>query len=195
MRPRSSWAWRRPTLVAADPAAGARRPRPRRVPGSSAACGRRSACSCCSTRPRSCCSELPTGYHACSRLRGHRSARLPARASSQGSPSSPGWSPSRLCFTTVDSVRTKDYPLADKSGKHPQLFALLDRARQRPVRRRRRTWCSSCSPTAIGSIRTARLAGQEMREARLTVGKVPAEDENGVPSSDDRFQVKLGRRR
>ena len=27
----------------------------------------------------------------------------------------------------------------------------------------------------------------------MTSGKVPAEDENGVPSSDERFQVKVGK--
>jgi hypothetical protein len=101
-----------------------------------------------------------------------------------------GWSPSRLCFTTADTIRTKDFSLADKSGRRPQLFGSWTVLAAGP----------SGTPQDVALdlfansdrlIRSARLAGQQLHEARLTVGKVPAEDENGVPSSDDRFQVKL----
>ncbi len=133
--------------------------------------------------------QLPTGYHAIP-ASAAADLHVSLRGVVEGQPEFAGWSPSRLCFTTVDSIRTKDYLLADKSGKHPQMIAF---------------WTVLASgPSGVAQdvalefftnsdrlVRTARLAGQEMHEARLTVGKVPVEDENGVPSSDDRFQVKL----
>jgi hypothetical protein len=100
------------------------------------------------------------------------------------------WSPSRLCFTMVDTVHTKEFSLADKSGRRPQLFGYWTvlAAGQAGTPQEVALDLFTNSDRLIHS---ARNAGQELHEARLTVGKVPAEDENGVPSSDDRFQVKL----
>ena len=101
------------------------------------------------------------------------------------------WSPSRLCFTTVDTVRTKDFSITDRSGHRPQLFALWTVLAAGPVGTPQDV-AIELFANSNRLIRSARQAGQEVREARLTIGKVPAEDENGVPSTDDRFQVKLG---
>jgi hypothetical protein len=109
-----------------------------------------------------------------------------------GQPEFAAWSPSRLCLNIVDAIRTDAFTLADRSGKHPQLFA---------------TWTVTAAAPggAAGEIvldlfansdrliRSARLAGHTVREARLTVGKVPAEDENGTPSTEDRIQIKVGK--
>jgi hypothetical protein len=109
-----------------------------------------------------------------------------------GQPEFGAWSRSRLCLNIVDVVRTDAFTLADRSGKHPQLFA---------------TWTVTAAAPggASGEIlldlfansdrlmRSARLAGHTVHEARLTVGKVPAEDENGTPSTDDRIQIKVGK--
>lgn len=134
--------------------------------------------------------DLPTGWHAvpASAAAGlHVSLRSVVEDQTEFA----AWSPSRLCFATVDTIRTKDFSLADRSGRHPQLFGFWTVLAAGP----------SGTPQDVALdlfansdrlIRSARLAGQELHEARLTVGKVPAEDENGVPSSDDRFQVKLG---
>src|SRR5690349_19694394 len=134
--------------------------------------------------------DLPTGWHAvpASAAAGlHVSLRSVVEDQTEFA----SWSSSRLCFATVDTIRTKDFSLADRSGRHPQLFGFWTVLAAGP----------SGTPQDVALdlfansdrlIRSARLAGQELREARLTVGKVPAEDENGVPSSDDRFQVKLG---
>jgi hypothetical protein len=135
--------------------------------------------------------ELPTGY-------------APVAASQAGDlqrslrdvvadqPEFASWSPSRLCFHAVDTIRTSEYTLGDRSGRHPQLVAI---------------WTvTAAGPDGVAHdvaldlfvnsqrlVRSARLAGQPVQEARLRVGKVPEEDENGVPSSDDRFEVKLGK--
>jgi hypothetical protein len=110
----------------------------------------------------------------------------------QGQPEYASWSPSRLCFEILDTVRTPDFTLADRSGKHSKLFG---------------TWTVAATGAPGGAkeaaldlfansdrlIRSARLAGQDVQEVRLTVGKVPFEDENGTPSNEDRIQVKLGK--
>jgi hypothetical protein len=134
--------------------------------------------------------DLPSGYHA-----------VPASAATNLHVSLSGvieaqtefaaWSPSRLCFTTVDAVRTKDFSLTDRSGRHPQLFVLWTVLAAGPSGTPQDVAIELFSNSDRLN-RSPRQAGQEPREARLTIGKVPAEDENGVPSTDDRFQVKLG---
>jgi hypothetical protein len=135
-------------------------------------------------------SGLPTGYHAVP-ASAAPNLHVSLRSVIEGQTEFAAWSPSRLCFTTVDAVRAKDFSLTDRSGRRPQLFALWTVLAAGP----------SGTPEDVAIelfansdrlIHSARQAGQEMREARLTIGKVPAEDENGVPSSEDRFQVKLG---
>jgi len=133
--------------------------------------------------------DLPTGWHAVP-ASAASNLHVSLRSVIEGQTEYAAWSPSRLCFTTVDTIRTKNFSLADKSGRRPQLFGFWTVLAAGP----------SGTPQDVALdlfansdrlIRSARLAGQELHEARLTLGKVPAEDENGVPSSDDRFQVKL----
>lgn len=110
----------------------------------------------------------------------------------EGQPEFASWSPSRVCVHTVDTIRTKEFALADRSGRHPQLFATWTVEAADPGGVIREVALDLFANSGR-LIRAARLAGQVVREARLTIGKVPAEDENGVPSSDDRFQVKVGK--
>jgi hypothetical protein len=133
--------------------------------------------------------DLPAGWRAVP-ASADSSLHVSLRGVIEGQTEYAAWSPSRLCFTTVDTIRTKEFSLADKSGRRPQLFGYWTVLAAGP----------SGTPQDVALdlfansdrlIRSARLAGQELHEARLTVSKVPAEDENGVPSSDDRFQVKL----
>jgi len=134
--------------------------------------------------------DLPTGWHAvpASAAAGlHVSLRSVVEDQTEFA----SWSPSRLCFATVDTIRTRDFSLADRSGRHPQLFGFWTVLAAGPSGTPRDV-ALDLFANSDRLIRSARLAGQELHEARLTVGKVPAEDENGVPSSDDRFQVKLG---
>jgi hypothetical protein len=133
--------------------------------------------------------DLPSGYHAVP-ASAAPNLHVSLRSVIEGQTEFAVWSPSRLCFMTVDTVRTKEFSLTDRSGRRPQLFALWTVLAAGP----------SGTPQDVAIelfansdrlIRSARQAGQEVREARLTIGKVPAEDENGVPSTEDRFQVKL----
>lgn len=133
--------------------------------------------------------DLPAGWRAVP-ASADSNLHISLRGVIEGQTEYAAWSPSRLCFTTVDTIRTKEFSLADKSGRRPQLFGYWTVLAAGP----------SGTPQHVALdlfansdrlIRSARLAGQELHEARLTVGKVPAEDENGVPSSDDRLQVKL----
>lgn len=134
--------------------------------------------------------ELPAGWRAVP-ASADSNLHISLRGVIEGQTEYAAWSPSQLCFTTVDTIHTKEFSLADKSGRRPQLFGYWTVLAAGP----------SGTPQHVAIdlfansdrlIRSARLAGQEFHEARLTVGKVPVEDENGVPSSDDRFQVKLG---
>ena len=92
----------------------------------------------------------------------------------------------------MDTVRTDAFTLADRSGHHPQLFAswtVLAMAPGSPPGDVALKLYSNSGRL----IRSARLAGQVVREARLVVGLVPAEDDNGVPSREERFQVRMGK--
>jgi hypothetical protein len=110
----------------------------------------------------------------------------------EGQPEYGSWNPSRLCFQAVDTIRTSEFTLADKSGKRPQLLGMWTVAAADSGGTPRDV-ALELFATSGRLIRSARLAGHVMEEARLTVGKVPAEDENGIPSQDDRFQVKMGK--
>ena len=134
--------------------------------------------------------ELPSGVHPVP-ASAAAGLHLSLRSVIEGQTEFGAWSPARICFTTVDTIRTKDFSLTDRSGRHPQLFVLWTVLAAGP----------SGTPEDVALdlfansdrlIRSARLAGQELHEAKVMVGKVPAEDENGVASTDDRFQVKLG---
>ena len=88
-------------------------------------------------------------------------------------------------------MQTDEYTLSDRSGRHPQLFASWTVLAAAPG--------GSAGDVALRLftsserlIRSARLAGHVVREARLAVGLVPTEDENGVPSSEKRFQMRVG---
>jgi hypothetical protein len=134
---------------------------------------------------------LPPGYRA---LPAGRASDLHAslRGVVRGQPEFAAWSPSRLCFEAVDSLRSAQFTLTNHNGKHPHLFAV---------------WTVSATDSAgtphevalalfassSRMVRSARLAGQDLDEARLTVGQVPGEDEDGIPRTDRRFQVKLGK--
>jgi hypothetical protein len=117
---------------------------------------------------------------------------LSLRGIVDGQPEFASWSPSRLCFHVVDAIRAGDLVVGDHSGRRPKLFA---------------SWTVDAAAPGGGArelalalftsddrlVRSARQAEQVVREARLSVGKVPDEDESGVPRTDDRFQVKFGK--
>lgn len=117
------------------------------------------------------------------------------RSELESQPELGAWSASHLCFYAVDSIQTADYVLRDKSGHKPHVFAI---------------WTVSASETAGGSrhdlalllltssrrlARSGRQAGHPLAEMDAKIGKVPETDRNGVPSTDDRFQVKIGKTR
>ena len=137
---------------------------------------------------------LPEGYHALPASKAG-DLHVSLRGVVQGQPEFAAWSPSSLCFEAVDSLRTPQFTLTNHNGKHPHLFAV---------------WTVSAADSAGAAhevalglfasssrmVRSVRLAGQELDEARLTVGPIPGEAEEEdevVPSLDRRFQVKLGK--
>jgi hypothetical protein len=133
--------------------------------------------------------DLPAGWRAVP-ASAAANLHLSLRSVIQGQTDYAAWSPSQLCFTTVDTIRAKDFSLADKSGRRPQLFGYWTVLASGPSGTPQDV-ALSLFANSDRLIHSARVAQQELHEARLTVGKVPAEDENGVPSSEDRFQVKL----
>jgi hypothetical protein len=133
--------------------------------------------------------ELPPGYQpvaASAATDLHVSLRSVVDAQTEFA----AWSPSRLCFAAVDTIRTGEFTLRDRRGRHPQLLALWTVLASGPSGGPRQVALGLYASSGRLA-RSARLAGQVLHDARLTIGKVPAEDDNGVPSQDDRFQVKL----
>lgn len=135
--------------------------------------------------------DLPPGYRPVP-ASAAADLHVSLRSVVDGQPEFASWSPSRLCFDAVDTVQTEEFTLADRSGRHPQLFATWTVLATGPGQPPGDVALELFS-NSDRLIRAARQAGQPVREARLQVGLVPAEDENGVPSSEERFQVKVGK--
>jgi hypothetical protein len=135
--------------------------------------------------------HLPTGFRP---LPASEVKDLPVslRSIVDGQPEFASWSPSRLCFQAVDTIRADALVIGDRSGRRPQLFAYWTVATSAPDGGAREV-ALDLFTSSDRLVRSARLAGQVVREARLSVGKVPDEDESGVPRTDDRFQVKFGK--
>ena len=135
--------------------------------------------------------DLPKGYRP---LPASEVAdlHLSLRGVVEGQPEFASWSPSRLCFHALDTIRTSEFTLGDRSGRRPQLFAIWAVTAADPGGAAREVVLDLFA-NSERLIRSARLAGAIVRAARLSVGKVPEEDENGVPVTDDRFQVKVGK--
>jgi hypothetical protein len=135
--------------------------------------------------------ELPPGYHPVS-ASDAGDLHVSLRGVVEGQPEFAAWSPARLCFAAADTVQTNEFTLADGKRRRVQVFGswtVLAAAPGGPAGDVALKLFAS-SDRLIGS---ARKAGHLVREARVAVGLVPAEDENGVPSSDERFQVKVGK--
>lgn len=101
------------------------------------------------------------------------------------------WSPSRLCFHALDTIRGPDFTLKGKPDR-PYLFATWTVKAATPSGEVQEAVLSLI--TSSGRLaKAADQMGQEMHGGRLRVGKVPVVDEDGIPSSDDRFEVKIGK--
>ncbi len=101
------------------------------------------------------------------------------------------WAPSRLCFLAVDRIRGADFTVKGKRDR-PLLFAAWTVNAATPAGEIHDAVLTLFSSSGRLS-RSAEQIGQEMREGRLHIGKVPTVDVDGVPSSDDRFEVKVGK--
>ena len=115
------------------------------------------------------------------------------RSEVQTQPELGTWSPSHLCFYAVDTIETDDYVLKDKSGHNSQLFALWTVSAAEAASGKKRDVAILLLVNSGRLVRSGHLAGQEIHEVEAKLGKVPEVDENGVPSGDDRFQVKIGK--
>ena len=135
--------------------------------------------------------KLPQGYRPLPASRAGE-LHITLRGVVEGQPEYASWSPSRLCFHTLDSIGTSEFTAGDRSGRHPQLLAIWTVSAADPGGAPREV-ALDLFTNSERLIRSAKLAGQSAREARVTVGKVPTEDENGVPSDENRFQFKVGK--
>ena len=135
--------------------------------------------------------ELPPGYEPVSASHA-ADLHVSLRSVVEGQPEFAAWSPARLCLVAVDTVQTAEFTLTDRKRRRVQLFGswtVLATAPGGPAGDVALKLFTS-SDRLIGS---ARKAGHLVRDARVALGLVPSEDENGVPSSDKRFQVKVGK--
>jgi len=107
-------------------------------------------------------------------------------------PGMASWSPSRLCLYALDSVRASQFNLTNHNGRKPHLLAVWSVAAADSTGAPRDVALEVYAGSG-NMVRSARLVEQSMHEGRLSVGRVPGEDDNGVPRTDQRFQVKLGK--
>jgi hypothetical protein len=111
----------------------------------------------------------------------------------QSQPEYASWIPSKLClyyFAGVDAgaarVESKD------SRKAPLLAAWTAAAAEAASGTRRDVALEFVSGSGRLS-RAAQSAGLSLIEARSVIGMVPFVSEDGVPSSDSRYQLKIGK--
>jgi hypothetical protein len=135
--------------------------------------------------------ELPRGFRPLPASEA-RNLHVSLRGVVQDQPEFAKWSPSRLCFYTVDTVTTGQATLADRSGKDPQLFGFWTVTAADPAGTPREV-ALDVFANAERMIRSAKLAGQRVHDAHLTIGPVPREEDEGGPTTDRRFLVKLGK--
>jgi hypothetical protein len=135
--------------------------------------------------------ELPAGYHPES-ASDATDLHVSLRGVVEGQPEFAAWIPARLCFVAADTVQTSEFTLTDRKRLRVQMFGSWTVLAAEPGSPARDVALKlfASSDRLIGS---ARKAGHFVREARVAYGLVPTEDENGVPSSDKRFQVKVGK--
>ena len=149
---------------------------------------RRSAC--CSWSPPRGRVQGPAGQAlaSCRPARPPTCIRL-ARGEVQGQPELAAWIPSHLCFYAVDTIRTTElHRSRDRKAASPDLRP-LDGARRRARRAKR-------GRGALLFASNGRLISPGDKAGQFAGGAESArcrEDKNGVPSSDDRFQVKIGK--
>ncbi|HUR94276.1 MAG TPA: hypothetical protein VMY76_06820 [Gemmatimonadales bacterium] len=135
--------------------------------------------------------DLPAGFRPAPASES-KDLHISLRSVIDGQPEYASWSPSHLCFHAVDTIQTSTYRLGNGNPRRPQLFGYWTVTAVSPSGEPRDVTLELFASSGR-LVRSARLAGQTMREARLEVGKVPETDENGVPSTEDRFQVRLGK--
>lgn len=97
------------------------------------------------------------------------------------------WAPSRLCFTTADTITTPEFRL---TGRHQQLFGMWTVLVTGPSGAFEDLALDLFTNNGRLARAAARATGHLLHDAGLKTGKVPAMDENGVKSTDDRFEVK-----
>lgn len=135
--------------------------------------------------------DLPAGYSLRSAQQ-TSGLHVSLRSVMESQPEFGAWAPSSLCLYAVDTIRTAEFTLADKSGRRPYLVGVWLVNAADPTGQPTQVALDMFT-TTDRLIRAARRSGVAMHEARLTLGKVPGEDEEGRPSTDDRFQVRRGK--
>ena len=136
--------------------------------------------------------ELPAGFVP---VRADRAPALhPAlRSVVEGQPEFLGWTPSRLCVYYLDAVEAGDIRVTNKSLRKSQMigvWSLTAADAQYGGPQDLAVELLSGSGRLVGA---ATRAGIPVREVRASMGKVPSVDDDGVPSTDDRYQFKRGK--
>ncbi|HEX6105384.1 MAG TPA: hypothetical protein VFZ26_07360 [Gemmatimonadales bacterium] len=104
-----------------------------------------------------------------------------------------GWVPARLCFLYFGRVEAGGVRMTQKDPRKAPLLALWTVAAPDSAGSPREVAVEIFTSSSRLE-RPARDAGLDFRSARSTVGKVP-EDEEGRPSEDDRYSIRLGKTR
>ncbi len=116
------------------------------------------------------------------------------RTEVQSQPALASWIPSHLCFYAVDTIQTPDYAVhGDKKGKKPQFFGLWTVSAAEAGSGTKRDLALLLLASNGRLMKSGNIVGHQIRELQAKIGKVPFADINGVPSTDDRFQVKIGK--
>ncbi|HUF35800.1 MAG TPA: hypothetical protein VMN37_07605 [Gemmatimonadales bacterium] len=101
------------------------------------------------------------------------------------------WAPSRLCLFYFDGVQAAGRRVSHKDRRKAPMLALWTVAAAESTGERGDVALEIFTNNSRLE-RSARLANVDLRVARTTVGDVP-EDDEGRPSPDDRYEVRIGK--
>lgn len=135
--------------------------------------------------------RLPAGYRPLA-ASGVKDLHMSLRGVVQSQVEFASWTPSRLCFFMTETVQAGAFTLRDRSGRKPHLIGAWLVAVSTPAGKQGEV-ALELFANSDRLVRSARLSGQILHEARLRIGKVPLETADGVPSSDDRFELHVGK--
>jgi hypothetical protein len=114
------------------------------------------------------------------------------KAAVREQPELSGWTPSQLCLFYFALVELPNGKAQNKDYRKSPLVGMWTAAAADARTGSRRDGAVQFFSGNSKVVTAANRANVEIKEIRSVMGKVPIEDDDGVPSDEDRYRIKLG---